>query len=143
MQMNLLMIDLMIQKEQSFVIESTLSGSFLQKHIKKLKDHGYKVILTFLFLASSDLCIERIRSRVMQGGHDVPHEDAVRRFHRGLINFWGNYRFLVDYYSIYFNYEFYDFKLVAKGFESRLTVIDQPLFKMIISKLKENNNGHK
>ncbi|MDD9898561.1 MAG: AAA family ATPase, partial [Candidatus Melainabacteria bacterium] len=74
-----------IQEGKNFVIESTLSGSFLEKHIQKLKDNGYEINLTYVFLGSQDLCIERIKSRVRQGGHDVPDEDVVRRFNRGLV----------------------------------------------------------
>jgi predicted ABC-type ATPase len=49
---------------KSIAIESTLAGSFLEKHIRELKKFGYKISLTFIFLASRELCIERIKSRV-------------------------------------------------------------------------------
>jgi len=73
-----------LKQGKNIAIESTLSGSFLEKHIRELKKFGYKISLTFIFLASRELCIERIKSRVMKGGHDVPDEDVKRRYIRGL-----------------------------------------------------------
>ena len=52
------------QQGKNIAIESTLSGSFLEKHIRELKECGYEISLTFIFLASRELCIERIKSRV-------------------------------------------------------------------------------
>ena len=130
----------LIIKEESFVLESTLSGSFLKKHLKELKDHNYKIKLTYIFLASRQLCIERIKSRVLQGGHDIPDEDVIRRFNRGLIRFWQEYRIQADYYSVFFNNEFYDFKQIAQGKQEELEIISEPLFKEFISILEDLEN---
>lgn len=132
-------IDQFIQEGKNFVIESTLSGSFLEKHIQKLKDNGYDINLTYIFLGSQDLCIERIKSRVRQGGHNVPDEDVIRRFNRGLVRFWQVYRMAVDFYSIYFNNEFYDFKQVAQGKKEELEVLIQPLFDEFMTVLEEHD----
>ena len=99
------LLDEMMSQGKSFVIESTLSGSFLEKHIEELKENGYEINLTYIFLGSQELCIERIKSRVLQGGHDVPDEDIRRRYTRGLIKFWNQYRLLADYFTIVFNNE--------------------------------------
>ncbi len=131
----------LIKEQKSFVIESTLSGSFLQKHIKELKSHGYEINLTFIFLGSEELCAERIKSRVMRGGHDVPITDINRRYKRGLKRFWHEYRFLVDYMSIVFNYENYDFKRVAHGTSEQLEIIDQDLYRDFLRIVKEVSNG--
>jgi predicted ABC-type ATPase len=82
------LLDQFIDEGKNFVIESTLSGSFLEKHIEELKQKGFEISLTFIFLGSKDLCIERIKSRVRQGGHNVPDEDVIRRFNRGLVKIW-------------------------------------------------------
>jgi predicted ABC-type ATPase len=130
-------IDEFIQEGKSFVVESTLAGSFLEKHLLKLKNNGYEINLTYIFLASQELCIERIKSRVRQGGHHVPSEDVIRRFNRGLVRFWQTYRMHADYYSIYFNNEFYDFKQVARGKKEELEILIQPLFNEFIGILEE------
>ncbi len=76
----------------------------------------------------------------MQDGHYVPDEDVIRRFNRGLVKFWQTYRMQVDYYSIYFNNEFYDFKQVAQGRKEELEVLIQPLFNEFIEILEEQDN---
>jgi len=134
------LLDQFIDEGKNFVIESTLSGSFLEKHIEELKQKGFEISLTFIFLGSKDLCIERIKSRVRQGGHNVPDEDVIRRFNRGLVKFWQAYRMQVDSYSIYFNNEFYDFKQVAQGRKEELEVLIQPLFNEFIEILEEQDN---
>lgn len=134
-------IDELIEVGKSFVIESTLSGSFLEKHLQKLRDNGYEISLTYIFLGSKDLCIERIKSRVRQGGHDIPDEDVIRRFNRGLVKFWNIYRRLVDYYTIVFNNEYYDFKRVAYGKKDNIEIIDNGLYQEFLSQVKEIKNG--
>lgn len=54
-----------------------------------------------LKLSSLDLAIERVRSRVTQGGHDVPIQDIKRRFNRSWINFQNVYKELADTWSIF------------------------------------------
>lgn len=135
-------IDQIIRQGGSFVIESTLSGSFLEKHIERLRDSGYVINLVFVFLGSEDLCIKRIRSRVLQGGHDVPPGDVKRRFKRGLRNFWNSYRFLADYLTIVFNDEFYDFKRIAHGNSKELAVLNKDLYLKFLTQIKEVSNGN-
>ena len=130
-------IDELIKAGKSFVIESTLAGSFLEKHITKLKERGYEIKLIFLYLGSTELCMNRIKSRVMQGGHDVPDEDVIRRFNRGLVKFWDQYSWMVDNFSLYYNNEIYDFKLVGKGQKNQFEVVNEPLFEEFILKVEE------
>jgi predicted ABC-type ATPase len=106
-------INSLIHDGRNFVIESTLSGSFLDKYIDLLKENHYKVYLTYIYLDSPSLCIERIKSRVMLGGHYIPDEDVIRRYSRSLINFWNNYRLKSDYFSLIVNNEYFDFKQVV------------------------------
>jgi predicted ABC-type ATPase len=133
-------IDELIKAGKSFVIESTLAGSFLEKHITKLKERGYEIKLIFLYLGSTELCMNRIKSRVMQGGHDVPDEDVIRRFNRGLVKFWDQYSWMVDNFSLYYNNEIYDFKLVGKGQKNQFEVVNEPLFEEFILKVEELRN---
>ena len=76
----------------------------------------------------------------MQGGHNVPSQDVHRRFNRGLVKFWNNYRMQVDLYSVYFNHEFYDFKQILQGLKDEVEVFIQPLFEEFIKVIEELNN---
>ncbi len=130
-------INQFILEEKNFVIESTLAGFFLEKHINNLKEANYQVNLTYVFLGSQQLCIERIKSRVRQGGHYVPDADVLRRFNRGLLKFWDRYSWLVDNFNIYFNNEIYDFKLVGKGRKEKFEILNQPLFDEFMREIEE------
>jgi predicted ABC-type ATPase len=61
------------------------------------------VKLIVLSLASADLAVERVASRVAQGGHDVPEEVIRRRFDAGLRNLKDLYQELVDSWTLYDN----------------------------------------
>ena len=50
------------------------------KIIDKAKLNGYKIILIYSFLQNCTTCIERVKKRVKNGGHNVPEEDIIRRF---------------------------------------------------------------
>jgi predicted ABC-type ATPase len=45
---------------------------------------GYKVNLAFVGLERFEMSVARVSMRVAEGGHDVPVEDATRRFDRVL-----------------------------------------------------------
>ena len=71
---------------ESFALESTLSGKAHLRLILELREQGYFVVLHFLKLASIELAIERVKIRVMDGGHNIPEDVIRRRFKRALIN---------------------------------------------------------
>lgn len=129
------------QKKNQVVIVAGANGSGKTTFAKKFLDVTKYEFLTYIFLGSETLCINRIKSRVRQGGHDVPEEDVVRRFRRGLLKFWDLYRLQVDLYSIYFNNEFYDFKQVAQGKNDNVEILLQPLFDDFIQIIEDTKNG--
>ena len=78
-----------------FGIETTLSGRALRRTIDRLLRAGYDVHLVYLWQPSEDLAVQRVRSRVLLGGHDVPEADIRRRILRSVGNFEHVYRRLV------------------------------------------------
>jgi predicted ABC-type ATPase len=85
-----------VASEESFAFETTLSGTKYAERIKRWKERGYEVIIYYLHLPSAEMAIDRAKSRVAQGGHDVPEQDIRRRFERGWRNFKDIYRDLAD-----------------------------------------------
>lgn len=116
-----------VENDKSLLIESTLSGHYLQKFIKNLQAENYQVRIVFLFADSPEILIERIAERVEKGGHFVPEEDVRRRFVRGKQNFWNIYRNLADEWFLYYNMED-NFQLIATGEKDKIVVIDETLF---------------
>ena len=49
------------------------------------------------------LALRRIAARVKQGGHNIPRDVVIRRFHRGFKNFEAVYQPLADVWAVYDN----------------------------------------
>lgn len=92
-----------IEKRQSFIVESTLSGLSLRKWIRAARDTDFSVEIAFVYLDTPDLCVERVSARVSRGGHHVPSEDILRRYFRSNLNFWNQYRKLANRWKLYNN----------------------------------------
>ena len=95
-------IERRVRKGDSFAFETTLSGRVYARVIPQWRRSGYRVRLIFLSLMSPDVAIERVATRVAQGGHNVTSAIVRRRFEAGLRNFNEIYMNLVD------NWEWYD-----------------------------------
>lgn len=117
-----------VNNNKSLLIESTLSGRYLQKFLKNLKDGKYQIRIIFLFADSPEILIERIAERVKKGGHFVPDEDVRRRFVRGKRNFSEVYKYLADEWFLYYNTEA-NFQLIATGENDKIVLVDENLFR--------------
>jgi len=87
----------------SFAFESTLSGLAYVRRFEHLKQSGYSIEIVYLRLCSPTLALQRIASRVKQGGHNVPAADVRRRFKRSWENFRAAYKPLADAWAVYDN----------------------------------------
>ncbi len=87
----------------SFVIETTLSGKYLVKYIKQAQQNGFEVEMIYLFLERPESNISRVAIRVIGGGHHVPKDDIIRRFYRSREMFMYVYKDLVDKWVMYYN----------------------------------------
>lgn len=96
-------IDRMLERGESFTIETTLSGLVYARKIPHWRALGYSVTLIFLSLPSSEAALERVRFRVAQGGHAIPDDDVKRRFVKGLHNFEEKYKVLVNKWFLFDN----------------------------------------
>jgi len=92
-----------VSRGESFAFETTLSGRSYVRHIPRWRNAGYYVKLIFLSLPSANLAVERVRARVVQGGHAVAEDVVRRRFDAGLRNFENVYRKLVNSWILYDN----------------------------------------
>ena len=92
-----------VHKGESFSFETTLSGRRYVRIIPQWQTSGYQIKLIFLTLPNVKMAIERVATRVAQGGHDVPEAVIRRRFPTGLKNFNKIYKQLVDAWVLYDN----------------------------------------
>ena len=96
-------LDAALNGSESFVVESTLSGSGFERTVRRARAMGFEVKVIYIFLNAADTCIDRVAERVRKGGHDVPEADVRRRFGRSLRNFWRIYRLLADRWLLVYN----------------------------------------
>lgn len=75
-----------LNEGESFLLETTFSGKRELKILQKAKENGFKVNLVFVGLPDARRNIKRVVRRVADGGHDVPTEDIIRRYHRSMDN---------------------------------------------------------
>lgn len=87
----------------NFAFETTLSGRSYYKVLQSMKNLGYKIHMFYLWVPNYKLAIERIKSRVEEGGHNVPSSIVKRRFSRTLTNLFHIYLPLIDYLAIFEN----------------------------------------
>ena len=98
--MMLEMIDACVRRGESFAFETTLSGRGYARMIPTWQEQGYWVALYYLPLPSPEMAIERVRQRVVMGGHHVPDDIIRRRFHASWHNFQHIYQDLVDEWEL-------------------------------------------
>jgi predicted ABC-type ATPase len=69
-----------IDDELDFAFETTLGGRTMTDLLIRAARKGVRVRLIFVGLASPGLHIERVRARVLQGGHAIPEERIHQRW---------------------------------------------------------------
>jgi len=73
-----------IRNNETFALESTLSGLTYIRLLLQAREGGYVIGLHYLWLATPSQAMARVRRRVREGGHDVTEADIRRRFVRSL-----------------------------------------------------------
>ncbi len=76
----------MLAGRRTLVVETTLAGKSMLRVMEQARAAGYRVELHYVSVNSVAEALDRIASRVVQGGHDVPELDVRRRFARSLAN---------------------------------------------------------
>jgi predicted ABC-type ATPase len=125
-------LDRNIRDGANFVVETTLSGTYINKVAARAKNSGYNLKTVYIFLDNTELCIERVKTRVLKGGHNVPKVDIERRFYRSKNNFWQNFIHLSDEWHLLYN-GLESFQQVANGTKSDFSIENELLFKMFKS----------
>ena len=75
-----------LQLGESFGFESTWSGASRPAIVRDASARGYEAHAVFLGTAHPEINITRVRRRVLEGGHDVPEPEIVRRWTRAFEN---------------------------------------------------------
>ncbi|MCH5715352.1 zeta toxin family protein [Niabella hibiscisoli] len=98
-------IEELLANNENFAFETTLSTRSYTHTVMKAKKQGYRVTLLFFWLQSIELAIERVRTRVLEGGHNIDHDVIRRRYLKGISNLFELYLPIVDGAYIFDNSE--------------------------------------
>jgi predicted ABC-type ATPase len=107
-------IDELLNSGDDFAFETTLTTLSYLNTIKKAKEKGYSVNLLYFWLNDVNLAIERVKTRVIEGGHNIPEETIRRRYFRGIYNLTNKFIALCDYWIV-INNSSRPFTFVAEG----------------------------
>jgi predicted ABC-type ATPase len=124
------------ERGEDFGFETTLSGKGHLAVVRRLKRRGFKVHIFYLWVASEELTLARIKERVSLGGHDVPKDVVRRRFGRSMRNFLGPYRRMADQWILFDNSEATP-RAVATSRHGKLRVVDERLYNELIASYGE------
>lgn len=75
-----------IRDRRDYTFETTLGANTIPRLLAKAGRSGLAVRIWYVGLASPELHLARVRSRVAAGGHDIPEEKIRARFDRGREN---------------------------------------------------------
>jgi predicted ABC-type ATPase len=107
-------IDELLNNGVDFGFETTLTTLSYLNTIKEAKEMGYSVTLLYFWLNDVNLAIERVKTRVNEGGHNIPEETIRRRYFRGIYNLTNKFTALCDFWIV-INNSSRPFTFVAEG----------------------------
>ena len=84
-------INELLKGNESFAFETTLSTRSYRNKIERAKKQGYAVTLLFFWLNNIELAKERVKTRVQEGGHNIPEQVIERRYLKGIYNLFDIY----------------------------------------------------
>lgn len=73
-----------IAARRSFSFETVMSSSDKIELLRTAQEQGYRTYLYYVATESPEINVARVNVRVKEGGHSVPKEKVIARYHRSL-----------------------------------------------------------
>jgi predicted ABC-type ATPase len=127
-------IEYLLSTNENFAFETTLATKTHKSKLEKAIRSGFTIKLLFFWLPTIDMAIERVGTRVKEGGHHIPTDVIIRRYSRGIDNLFKIYIPLCSEWAVFDNSEG-EPHIIAQGIKSEINVIKSKkwnLFKSII-----------
>jgi predicted ABC-type ATPase len=93
----------LVEKQESFAFETTLSAKSYVAFLKHCTARGYTITLVFFWLDSPHIAKQRVKNRVEKGGHNIPARIIERRYYKGIENFGKYFVNLCDRWMVWNN----------------------------------------
>lgn len=130
----------LMNEGKNFAFETTLATKSHKERAEVAQSMGYNVVLLFFWLRNVDLAKERVKTRVLEGGHNVEEMVIERRYYRGIVNLFDLFLPLSDEVMVFDNSEGLPILIAEKSQrESSLKINNEELFE----KLKEQYENRK
>lgn len=79
-------MELAWKAKRDFILETNFRDYQLMQTVGQFREQGYQVELAYLLLPSENYSIDRVKTRVQQGGHAVDKDSIVFNYQEGLRN---------------------------------------------------------
>jgi len=116
-----------------FAFETTLSTKTYVNLIRQAQENNYFVTLVFFWLNSSDLSVKRVKTRVLEGGHDIPESIIRRRYESGLKNLFQLYIPILDNWIIIDN-SGEPYQVIAEGIKDKAEIMNHEIWNYLKNK---------
>ena len=76
-----------VAHQRSFTFETVMSSPDKIEFLRSAQKAGFRTYLYFVYFVATQspkINIDRVANRVLDGGHDVPHDKIIARYHRSL-----------------------------------------------------------
>ncbi|MBO7575356.1 MAG: zeta toxin family protein [Bacteroidales bacterium] len=126
----LMKINYLLDRKADFAIETTLATRSLLQIVRQAQQLGYETTVLYFWLNSPDLAIERVRDRVVSGGHNIPDAVIRRRYVMGLQYLFDVYIPVIDRWILADNSK-PPFSVVAEGSKDVIYIKDNERYQLI------------
>ena len=126
----LMKINYLLERKADFAIETTLATRSLLQIVRQAKRLGYETTVLYFWLNSPDLAIQRVRERVISGGHNIPDAVVRRRYVMGLQYLFDTYIPEMDRWVLADNSK-PPFSVVAEGSNGVTYIKDNEKYQLI------------
>lgn len=131
-------INELIATHRTFAFETTLATKSYKQKVIEAQENGYIVTLLFFCLQSVELAIERVKTRVMEGGHNIEPLVIERRYKNGIKNLFEIYLPIVNELMIFDNTNGKPELIAEKTKDSDLNIVNNNMFNKLKKKYDES-----
>lgn len=123
----------LLSQGSDFAFETTLATKSFKNLINQAKNLGYTVTLLYFWLESYELAIARVKTRVSEGGHNIPEEIVKRRYFAGITNLFKIYHDLCDMVVVYDNSRRLPDLIYERSTNNEAVLHNQPKYELVKS----------
>jgi predicted ABC-type ATPase len=132
-------INELLESKENFAFETTLATKSYKSILLLARERGYNVTILFFWLQNVDLAIERVKTRVLEGGHHIETDVIKRRYKRGIKNLFEIYLPIADEVMIFDNSEGKHDLIAEKIIDAEIDVLNETKFNRLKKYYHENS----